>query len=157
MLRAKFWTRHSLFGIVAVRQSFWKPPRCSGLFWILEARVQSPWWNFPGIILPRSVGSFSTVKLFQAWMPLGSLSGAGQHFSQKTRLGSSSATTQLDIMDRGIRDRRQTYCSPPFLVATCLSVRGAQGLCTSGLLPIDDLGCPIYRPLSESAKWGEGL
>lgn len=78
------------------------------------------------MILPQSVGSFFAVKLVQAWMYLGSLSGAGQHFSQKTRLGSSSATTQLDTTDQGLRDRRQTRCSPSFLVATCLSVWGTE-------------------------------
>lgn len=91
-------------------------------------------------------------------MHLGSLSGAGQHFSQKTGLGSSSVTAQLDTTNQGIRDRKQTCHSPSLLVDTCLSVWGAQGqLYTSGLSPIDDLGHPIYHSLRESAKWDEGL
>lgn len=68
--------------------------------------------SLPGMVLLQLAGSVFTVKLVRAWMSLGSLSGAGQHLSQKTRLGSSSATTQLDTT---------------FFVDTCLSVWGAQG------------------------------
>lgn len=67
------------------------------------------------MILLQPVGSFFTMKLVQAWMHMGSLSGVDQSFFQKTSLGLSSVATRLDTTDKGIKDKRWTWRSPSHL------------------------------------------